>query len=889
MRLFAAAVGALGLALGSASGQAVRPEAAKRVVQVWDFDDPLSRVEPVPVGWFRAQDNPPERERPGYPAWNIPGISAAAAHSGPRSVVLPTFGGNTALMLSAGAIPALPEADYSVRAFVKTTDLAHARAGLRMWLLDDSLQRLHGSESRSELVNTGGEWAEVVANVRGEARAAWIQIEMIVLQPREFETARSVHQVWPEDFSGAAYFDDVVVSQVPRVEIVAQAPAGVFIGGEAPSVLIAVRDLTGEPLEVALTVSDIDGREVQRVRMPAPEGGRLTPWMPALPRFGWYRIGMEVSSSEAIVGRRLLDLVWSPELRVPDTGARQSFGVIAEGLAATQRSGLGELLPRILAGSASLSVFPPGSADDLPGAGLEGLWSDAERLLSQGMDITFVVTNLPRAVTRSLRIDADDPIPMFLAKDDPWVPYLSRTLNVFGERVRRWQLGPTGGEAALYRTDLDDDLEAIRRKLRTQIPRPVLALPWNLSVSAGEAAEAADATTISWPRGFPPGEIEGMLASASTAAGHGERTIHIETPPTGVFGGRSAAIELARRAVSAWAGGARRLSMDRAWTIHPDGSERLHPSPEAAVWRVLCSALAESRVTGRLPVAEGVSAYLVDGPGGGLLIGWNDGATPDAAVVHGWLGEGRVSAMDIFGNQKTVERDEHGAHHVALDESPTVVTGVDVALARFRATVRVEPPFLASRAERHEIELVIENPWPIGISGRLRLAEPLEWTISPRLVPFVLGAGESLRVPIELAFAPGQEAGPQALIAEVDLTAERRYPVMRWPISLELGLPTVELSASYRVEPSPTGEGTDLVVSLLITNSGESPLTVEAFAQAIGYRAFEAPISGLAAGESATRRFRFDGGGERLKGRAVRVGLKETTGTGRLNRTLRID
>lgn len=106
---------------------------------------------------------------------------------------------------------------------------------------------------------------------------------------------------------------------------------------------------------------------------------------------------------------------------------------------------------------------------------------------------------------------------------------------------------------------------------------------------------------------------------------------------------------------------------------------------------------------------------------------------------------------------------------------------------------------------------------------------------------------------------------------------------------LELGLPTVEMSPSYRIEPSPSGEGSDLVVSMLITNLGDSSLTVEAFAQAPGYRAFDAPVSGLEPGASITRRFRFDGGGERLKGRSVRVGLKEAIGTGRLNRTLRIE
>ncbi|MBL8746738.1 MAG: hypothetical protein JNK58_10330 [Phycisphaerae bacterium] len=891
MRWIAAAVGAftvLGLGWWS-SAQPARPSAAQRIVKTWDFDDPLSRVEPVPIGWFRAQDNPPERERPGFPAWNVPGLSGESPRSGPRCVVLPTKGGNTALRLSAGAVPVLPDADYMVSAMVRTDGLGHAKACVSAWLLDEDLQPVGRAPSRSELLNTGGEWSELVVRTRGESRAAWLQIELLLLQPREFEAARSVHQVWPEDFSGAAYFDDLVVSQVPRVELIPSSPAGVFIGDEKPELLMMVRDLTGEPLSMELTVFDLDGKIVERERMPVPEGGRVTPWRPRLDRFGWYSTRMEVSSSGTVVGRRRVDLVWSPDGRVPDGGARRSFGVIAEGVSAEQRAGLGDLLPRILSGAVNLSVFTPDRIDDAPGQGLEELWGDAERLLSQGVDITFVLTNLPRRLTHELRIDPDNPIPMLLAANDPWVPYLSKTLNVFGERVRRWQLGPTGSESAIGRPALKSDLDAIRRKLRTQIPRPVLVLPWNLSYSSDEAGVSADSIMLTWPIGVPADAIAGGYRAASEEFEGLDRTLHIELPDQAVFGGRAAAIELARRATTAWAAGVRRMSIDHSWRVFPEADERLQPTPEAAVWRTMCSVLSESTVVGMLPVADGVSVYLVEGAGGGALIGWNDGADPEDAVIRGWLGEGRVSAVDPFGNRRDVPRDSFGSHGVQLEEMPTIVTGVDVPLARFRAAVRVDPPFLAARAERHEVEVVIENPWPVGITGRLRLAEPVEWTISPRVIPFVLSPGETARVRVEIAFAPGQEAGRQRLIAEVDLSAERRYPVMRWPLALDLGLPTVEMSPSYRVEPSPSGEGSDLVVSMLITNSGDSPLTVEAFAQAPGYRAFEAPVSGLAAGGSVTRRFRFEGGGEQLKGRSVRVGLKETSGTGRLNRTLHIE
>jgi hypothetical protein len=887
--LFMAAVLTAGAA-APALAQGGRPAAAQRIVQTWDFDDPLSRVEPVPVGWFRAQDHPGERDRPGYPGWNVPAISRESARSGQRSVALPTRGGNTSLTLSAGAVAALPDADYAVRAFVRTVGLSHARARVKAWLLDEHLTPIEGSTGTSAATATVGGWEEVIAEVRGHPRAAWLQIELLLLQPREFDAARSEHHVWPEDFAGVAYVDDVQVSQVPRVELTTSAAAGVFVEPETPEVLLAIRDLTGEPLFVEIEVRDIDGGEVQRETFAAPEGGRRTPWRPRVERFGWYSVRMTVHSESEVVGRRRLDFIWAPALPAPDRSHQRAFGVVAEGLGPPGRAALREFLPAVFAGSASLAVFAPDSADAPPAVPMESLRADAESLLALGIDLTFVLTNLPRSLTHELRIDPDDPIPLLLSEKDPWMPYLSRTFTLFGERVRRWQLGPTGGETAEVRADLAADLDAIRRKLRVKIPRPLLAVPWALNLDARDANAAADSITLSWPLGVPAGEIESGFAASVADTPNVERTLHIEIPSPEVYGGRAASIELARRGTSAWAASGPRLIIDHAWSLAPESPDRLQPTPLAAVWRTLSAVLSPRRIVGRLPLADGVTVYMAEGSPGtdGVLIGWSDGADPAHAVLEGWLGGGDVAAMDPFGNRRPVPVTANGDHLVHFDETPTIVTGVDVALARFRALTRIDPPFLASRAERHEVAVVIENPWPIGITGRLRLAEPVEWTIAPRVIPFVLGPGEASRVPVELAFTPGQEAGRQRLIAEIDLAAERRYPVMRWPLALDLGLPTVDLSPSYRIEPSPAGRGMDLVVSLLITNLGDSPLTVEAFAQAPGYRAFEAPVSGLEPGASVTRRFRFDAGGERLRGRTVRVGLKETSGTGRLNRTLNI-
>ncbi|MDX2116276.1 MAG: hypothetical protein SFZ24_11755 [Planctomycetota bacterium] len=881
-----AAAVAPGVFSSRASAQPARPDASRRVVQAWDFEDMVSRVEPVPLGWFRAQDIPGTRDRPGFPGWNVPILSTEQASSGQRSVKLPTRGGNTSLMLSGGAVPALPSCDYVVRARVRSEGLTHARASLEAWLLDAELKPIPGSEVSSGPSLSPGVWETLEAPLRGDERAAWIQIELRLSQPASLRQPRHDQEVFQQDYSGAAYFDDVVIAQAPRVELAIDGKSNIVSWPEEPALRVMVRDLTGEALTVALRVEDLEGVDVAAMTMPAPPAGRENLWKPDLPAFGWYRVHMAVSSSQGEVGRRTASFVWTPQSEAPDTQQRHGFGVIAERLAGARRAALPEFLRRTFSGSVTLGVWRPTLAREEVERWNERLIADAEGLLAEAIDITFVLTEMPAELAREKRVDVDDPIPVLLAPDDPWTGYLARVLTSFGERVRRWQLGPTGSNAALFRTGLQQDTDAIRAKLRRMVPRPVITVPWSLERAS--VPPGVDGASMYWPLGMGADEIRAALDAAGPGNGL-ERTVVIETPDETLYGRRAAALELARRAISAWAAGVRRLAIRGPWSDDAPDASTLEPTALAGVWRTLSAALADTKVVGTVNIADGCRVYILDGPRGGMLAGWNDSATPKAAVIEGWLGPGTLRAMDPFGNVAELSRDDDGLYRIPLGDMPVFISGVDTHLALFRAGLRFEPGFLAARAQRHEVGLVISNPWPVGVTGRLRLAKPEEWGISPRVIPFQLGPGASVRVPIELVLALGEEAGRRHVEAEVELTAERRYPVQRFPMSLEIGLPTAELLASYRVETLADGAPGDLIVSLLITNLSDQPLTVEAFAHAPGYRGFSAPISALEPGASTTRRFRLEGGAKALAGRSVRVGLKEQDGTGRLNRTLVIE
>ena len=862
-----------------------KPKAARRLVKFWDFEDELSRVEPVPPDWFRAQDNPPSRERPSHPAWNVPTTSEEQAFSGVRSVYVPTRGGSASLTLAGGVLPAMPEADYALIARVRTDGLRHARAVLTIRFLSQDLAQIPGGERSSVPIVSQDEWTQVEALLTGRANAAWIQLELQVLQPRDLD-GPSAPDVARQDFRGGAYFDDVVVYQVPRLALTVGAGSGIHVGDKPPDISASVRDLTGEPLDLRGVVYDLAGNPAWEFGAAEPASGRRLSWTPVLPAYGWYRVALEASGKNARIGLTHVDFVWGPPSSGTDPVARQSFGVIAEGLAADRLDSLPELVRGSEVGSVTMSVWPTGKPHEEAAARSQHI---AERLLNEGFDVSLSLNNFPPEVVRSSLTSPDDALGIFLVEGDPWAAPLGRIMSTLGERVRRWQFGPLSALDA-GAAHASSATESVRARLRRLIPRPLVTLPASLAKMESTRRAGPDALVVHWAAGESESALDAMNAAEGRAEPAPERTLVIEPLDADLFGRSASCIDLARRATRAWARGERRLALESPWTF-PSEEEAIgvFPSAELAVWRTLSLKLAGSRILGTLPIADGAVAYIADTPRGGMLVAWNDFAKPDDAAASGLFGQGEITATDLFGNTVPLEFSSDGSTRVSLRESPIFIEGVDLPLTRFRAAARLDPGFLPARAEKHAVDLVLENPWPHPVTGRVRLVDDGRWTIAPRVMSFSLAAGATQRLPFDVSFTLGEESGTRVINSEIEVYSDQRLPVIRVPLRVDIGLSSVDLLPSYRLDPRADGGGDDVVVTATVTNISDLVLTIEVFAQAPGYRAFEAPVIDLQPGESVVRRFRFDHGAQKLKGKQIRVGLKEQDGTGRLNKSLTVE
>lgn len=893
-----------------------RPRSAGRVVRAFDFEESQTNPGLVPQNWFRAQDDPNgARSRPGFPAWNRSEVvyDAARAFAGDGAVMLPTEGGSTSMVLGSGVIPIFEGADYMVTAKVRTTGLTHARAAVTARFLDRAGRLIPASQRRSELVFTADAWTDASVELVGAfPDAAYVQIELLLLQPDQQGDAEPTEfRVWPQDFKGEAWFDDVTVLQLPRIELSTKSVGNMALEDEPPQLSMMVRDLAGEELKLDIAVLDTTGRVVDRLERRIPAGSYTSVWKPNLAKLGWYRARMLIrNESGFIVGGAATDLVWVAGGRGGTTrdADRSAFGLVIDELPGFAY----ELVPEVVRRSgAGWVTLPAWSADTTA----ENAAEHAKRtshlvgaLLDDWRDVTLSFPFVPTAIVPT-RAAAGDPWPILTGKDETWLPLASPVLEQCGQRVNRWQIGGVHADWTLMRPGFTSELAALRATLSRMVPGPIAVVParpeqnWDTALSAGGThlaiAAGIDDSMSAEALGIVAGE---WAAGQRTNAGSPSITAVARPLDPEVYGLDAGGPELVRKVAEFWAsaGGVPRMSvaLGDPWRVTQGRRPQLAPTPELAAFRTAARHLAERRVVGTMPVAPGVVCYIlssVQNPGGpGALVAWSARAGENA-VLEADLGEGRIEVVDVYGNRTPapIVRDAAASRQsvrVPLSERPVFIEGVDVNLARFLASFALDQPFLDSSATTHDRELLITNPWPTEITGTITILEPggfksgqpdRSWRISPRASRFTVGAGQVGRVPITLAFAPTEEAGPKPFVARLELSAGKSYGTIEVTQTIEVGLKSMRLDVTRLL--SDKGE---LSIEAIVHNMGASSRTLQVTAFVPGMPRSKSPVINLISGGRATRRFNFAVPADSLAGQRIVVSVDDPSTGERLTRSI---
>jgi hypothetical protein len=336
--------------------------------------------------------------------------------------------------------------------------------------------------------------------------------------------------------------------------------------------------------------------------------------------------------------------------------------------------------------------------------------------------------------------------------------------------------------------------------------------------------------------------------------------------------------DLAQRVVYALAANAQRIDLPLPFTVKNDGDALVkEPQELLLIIRTLITTLSGSTFKGKVPIADGVEAFLFDRDGQGILVLWDRGLTTGVKQLAINLGEHPMS-VDLWGNVSPLILARDGrSGTVQLDIGPTPIMLVDIdgPQAELRASVSFDQPLLESSFKPHTRHIRFMNPYRLAVGGTLKLRAPDGWRIDPQIMNFNLNPGEKFDREVTIEFPYNSYAGPKTINAQFTMQGEKET-VFTVPVMLNLGLSDVG------VQSIALRDGNNIVVQQMISNYGDKPIDYTAFAIYPGAARQERLVTNLGPGRTTIKVYRFNNVKFIPNGK-VRSGVKELVGNRILN------
>ncbi len=904
----------------------IRPAYAGRVVRAFDFEEMFTNPLPVPKGWIRAQHDPDvPRDRPGFPIWNRAILDYnSPAQSGRGTVYLPVAGGSTSLILRHGELTVFPKADYLISVQIRTQGLTHSRARLLAVLIDQQGNEIERSQVSTGLIDTKGSWELASVFIEGtEPSAAFVRIELQVLQPEQQPRTLRLKPftVWEQDFSGGAWFDDIVVAQVPMIGLSTGAVGNVVAGNVSPKLHMTIRDITGSGLTSTVKVFDSTGHLVDQYISSGGTQRLGEDWVPELPGFGWYHAIFDVVSDGSLVGREQLYFIWEPP-------HLWGSGSLSESLSESTPSALIEsfskradptesifvlsstrLEPKLLqalpematmtgVSTLNMKAWQVGSrAQDLSKG--SDMVNAIDQVLGSGIDVSLTLGQIPMNLADKAAIDHDDIFGFLINHPAIALPVLGPFWDRYGQMVSEWQIGFDPNEDDLQ--TLSQNIDSIATMMDPYVPDAVIGIPWPIDrpfdlgvfdqtvrlVVADDPSYSENAFSDmiqQWASGNPDSlnEFSNDSRSRLSLVHHPYPTVDGQTESVwsriGWLGRRSINAWWAAKTTSSY-GQEIQVVLQDPWIVEEGRRGRVMPSPELLVWRTLTDHLGGRQAVQELKFADGLRMLLCSPRGGssaettssdGALIVWLDQPSLDPVELQLPLSMGTVQVVDLFGNITPAPLSRETAlnlpiHRIKVTRTPQIITGVHAPLVKFLANIKLSPENLKATSGVHKHELVVFNPWPFTIRGRIYIVEPggysepggksvdRSWEIKPRVVNFSITAGLEKRFDLDISYSSAQLAGIKDLIFDVELLADQDYGLMRVYRTFELGTDDIHLDLAIR------RAGPDKIeVQAIVMNKLQQPMMVDLVALAPKNSRKESTISDIQPSKQGQRVFLFD-------------------------------
>jgi hypothetical protein len=880
-----------------AAGPAAPPE-VNRVLRTFDFEERrLGNDEELPMYWEKV-------EGAAFPHYVNARLSPDRAHSGKYSFRFDLNGGSVLYRYPAGRIRVQSGSHYRVDALCQTTPMAHARARLTAYFTDIDGRPLKASTRHSELYSAKraiDPWHHLGFEMSADdPNAAFLVLELGLLQPAQYTAgALGERELHAQDINGTAWFDDVSVAQIPRVTMTTSRPGNIFRRSDPLQFQVLVNDRFTDDLAAQLVIRDAEGKTVFQqsgaLDMSAAESlgpgrKRTTVELPDL-RPGWYEAALVMTSRGQLLGEQTVDLIRLAD-DAPQTAPDARFGLIATHLPFDGWTDLPDILPMMAAGRVKLAVWSEaGDIQSYDPAAFDAL---LERLGERNITPTACLLALPPSV--AAKVNGSSWTRILTSPTADWQPQLAFLVSRHANHLDRWQLGEDGTDRFVTDPAMRKAYRRVYREFQSLVQSPDLAMPWPAWYDL--AGELPATVALSVPSSVLPSQVPLYVGDVKGAKEGQNLSLSLEYLDRAKYGRDVQVRDFAQRVIYALSANAGRIDVPLPFRVkRDDGASGAtngdalikQPREMLLVIRTLLTTLSGAQYRGKVPLAEGVEAFLFDRNGQGVLAVWNHGADRGESKRLALNLGPRAAAVDLWGNVtplfRTSEDRGKGEVPVQIGPTPMFLIDIDGQQAQLRSSVAVDRPLLESSFMPHARRFRFTNPYRQSVAGTVRLKAPPGWTLNPPTFTFSLNPGETFDRELTIQFPYNSFAGNKTLTADFQLQGDAS--TLSVPIQLKLGLSDVGMQTLALRDG---GRGGDVIVQQMISNYGDKAIDYNAFAVFPGQARQERLVTNLAPGKTTVKRYRFTG--VKLDPSTgsvkVRVGIKEMEGSRILNEEVEI-
>jgi hypothetical protein len=718
----------------------------------------------------------------------------------------------------------------------------------------------------------GGEWVQFELHLGGtSAEAHTIGITAWVLQEPFWSISTPPARHIPRnDVHGGAWFDDITIYALPRVELTTNVPGNILVPGRTQELQVVLGDSDNVTLQGRITITSADGTSAETHLVSVEAGSATEPARLPVDHLppGLYNARLEVLASGTAIASRTLAFARVAQRYRNSEALAQPFGVVIDSRQRSDATTELALLRGQVVRSAKLPVWT--GLPEEPATLGERRTTDRllQELVKRGFALTGVFAGPPSALTHSAGGLARPLLDLLSGSQEVWREHLAAVVAPHASTFRWWQVGADGPNTDSFAAHADRLVlaaEKLREEMRAYLTMPLLSLPISSAVELSSQKLPTEQVSLHLGHELPPSWFASRIEPL-VAAGYEHLSAYVEPLPADKYARLPRLADWASRLIAARHAGVDTVYVPQTWSVRETAYGRVtEPLEEYLILRTIADVIADAVPGQRVQLAEGVECLVFHEGELSVLAVWDPYAPREGSRHAVQLGSADRQ-VDLWGRATPLERDQHGRQILVLSPMPILVPNVERWLVEFGTGMALRPQHVESGTElvQHTVEMAYNGSRPVA--GSMVLEGPDSWSISPRHLTFNLMPRARWSQPVEVRYPHNEPAGKKQIIAEITLASDSRY--FEVPLTVEIGLTDVEVWGLAFVE------GDDLVLRHAVTNRSSEALSFRGSATAPGYERQYRPFLDLRPGHRQSVEYRFRGAVD-LIGRSVRLGLRE--------------